>query len=95
MQGCSMLNIKQRNLRKCTGLTWSEFEFFDWIPTVIRLQSVNDENWQITRKSMLKTTLEFKHETLQKWLETNEYSEKSKVQTQNYVQALRRSGLIE
>ena len=68
--------------------------FFDWIPAVIRLQSVKDENWQVIRKSMLKTTLEFKYETLQKWLETNKYSEKSKVQTQNYVQALRRGGLI-
>ena len=74
---------------------WSKLEFFDWIPAVIRLQSVNDENWQITRKSMLKTNLEFKYDTLQNWLETNKYSEKSKVQTQNYVQALRRSGLIE
>ena len=74
---------------------WSKLEFFDWIPAVIRLQSVNDENWQITRKSMLKTNLEFKYDALQKWLEKNKYSEKSKVQTQNYVQALRRSGLIE
>ena len=90
-----MLNTKQHNLGKCTGLMWSEFEFFDWIPTVIRLQSVNDENWQVARKSMLKTTLKFKYETLQKWLEKNKYSQKSKVQTQNYVQALRRSGLIE
>jgi len=90
-----MLNTKQRGLRKCTDLMWSEFEFFDWIPTVIRLQSVNDENWQVTRKSMLKTTLKFKYETLQKWLVENKYSEKSKVQTQNYVQALKRSGLIE
>ena len=58
-----MLNTKQRGLRKCTDLMWSEFEFFDWIPTVIRLQSVNDENWQVTRKSILKTTLKFKYDT--------------------------------
>ena len=61
---------------------------------MIRLQSVNDENWQVTRKSMLKTSPEFKYETLQKWLEKNKYSEKSKIQTQNYVQALRRGGFI-
>ena len=90
-----MLNTKQRGLRKCTGLMWSKLEFFDWIPTFIRLQSVSDENWQVTRKSMLKTPLKFKYETLQKWLAENKYSEKSKVQTQNYVQALRRGGLIE
>ena len=76
-------------------LKWSEFDFFDWIPTVIRLQSVKDDDWQVVRKSMLKTSLEFKHDVLQKWLVENKYSEKSKVQTQNYMQALRRSGLIE
>ncbi|MDH3279075.1 MAG: hypothetical protein OEL84_01560 [Nitrosopumilus sp.] len=76
-------------------LNWSKFKFFDWIPTVIRLQSVKDDDWQIVRKSMLKTSLEFKYAVLQKWLERNKYSEKSKVQTQNYMQALRRSGLIE
>ena len=74
---------------------WSKFKFFNWISSLIRLQSIKDENWQVIRKSMLKTPLEFKYETLQKWLETNKYSEKSKVQTQNYVQALRQSSLIQ
>ncbi len=76
-------------------LKWHKFEFFDWILTVIRLQSVKDDDWQIIRKSMLKTDLKFKYETLQNWLEKNKYSDKSKIQTQNYMQALRRSGLIE
>lgn len=67
---------------------------FDWIPIVIRLQSVKDDDWQIIRKSMLKTDLKFKYETLQNWLEKNKYPDKSKIQTQNYMQALRRSGLI-
>ena len=77
------------------NLNWSDFKFFDWIPTVIRLQSVKDEDWQQVRKSMLRTTLKFKFDTLHNWLEKNDYSEKSKVQAQNYMQALRRSGLIE
>ena len=76
-------------------LKWHKFEFYDWIPTLIRLQSVKDDDWQKVRKSMLRTDLKFKYETLQKWLEKNKYSEKSKIQIQNYVQALRRSGLIE
>ncbi|MDF2425721.1 MAG: hypothetical protein OPY08_04755 [Nitrosopumilus sp.] len=75
-------------------MEWSKFKFFDWIPTVIRLQSVKDEDWQVIRKSMLKTDLEFKYGILEKWLARNNYSKKSKVQTQNYMQALRRSGLI-
>ena len=76
-------------------LKWSKFEFFDWSPTVIRLHSVKDEAWQIIRKSILKTDLEFKDETLQNWLDKNKYSDKSKIQTQNYMQALKRGGFIE
>ncbi len=95
MQGRYLLKSKQADYDKIDNLDWTKFKFFKWIPTAIRLQSVNEEDWQNIRKSMLKTTLDFKYETLQKWLETNSYSEKSKVQTQNYMQALRRSGLIE
>ena len=76
-------------------LKWSKFKFYDWIPMIVRLQSVKDDDWQIVRKSMLETTLQFKYDTLEKWLERNQYSKQSKVQTQHYVQALRRSGLIE
>lgn len=76
-------------------LDWSKFYFYNWIPMEIRVESVKDEKWQITRKSMLKTSLEFKYETLQKWLKKNKFSKASKVQTQHYMQALRRSGLIE
>ena len=74
---------------------WYKFEFFDWIPILIRLQAVKNDDWQAVRKSMLRTDLKFKYETLQKWLEKNKYSDKSKIQIQNYMQALRRSGLIE
>jgi hypothetical protein len=76
-------------------LGWTKFQFYKWIPMEIRIQSVKDENWQKIRESMLKTTQEFKFETLQNWLEKNKFSKKSKVQTQHYMQALRRSGLIE
>lgn len=91
MQGCDLLTFKEYSLKE----DWSKFKFFNWIPTIIRLQSVREDDWQILRKSMLKTTLEFKYKTLEKWLVQNKYSEKSKVQAQNYMQALRRSGLIE
>ncbi len=91
MQGCDLLAFKKYSINE----GWSKFNFFDWIPTIIRLQSVKEDDWQLVRKSMLGTTLEFKYETLKKWLVQNNYSEKSKVQTQNYMQALRRSGLIE
>lgn len=89
-----MLNSKDSEIEE-QELEWSKFQFHKWIPTIIRVQSVRDEEWQVTRKTMLKTTLKFKYETLEKWLEKNKYSDKSKVQTQHYMQALRRSGLIE
>ena len=88
-----MLNSKDNEMED--EIEWSKFQFYKWIPTIIRVQSVKDDDWQITRKTMLKTTLEFKYETLEKWLKKNKYSDKSKVQTQHYMQALRRSGLIE
>jgi hypothetical protein len=91
MQGCDLLTSKEYPINE----DWSKFKFFDWIPTIIRLQSVKEEDWQLVRKSMLGTTLEFKYLILEKWLIQNNYSKKSKVQTQNYMQALRRSGLIE
>ncbi len=75
-------------------MNWAKFKFFEWIPTVIRLQSVKEDDWQVVRKSMLKTTLKFKYETLENWLIQNNYSKKSKVQAQNYLQALKRGGLI-
>ena len=78
-------NINQRKLI----LKWYKFEFYDWIPTLIRLPSVKDGDWQTVSKSMLRTNLKFKYETLQKWLEKNKYSDKSKIQIQNYMQALR------
>ena len=95
MQGCDLLILKQYHTGEIPEIEWSKFKFFEWIPTMVRLQSVKDNDWQVVRKTMLKTTLEFKCKTLEKWLCKNNYSKKSKVQTQNYMQALRRSGLIE
>ena len=89
-----MLNSKGIEMEE-QEMEWSKFQFYKWIPTVIRVQSVRDEDWQVIRKTMLKTTLEFKYETLENWLEKNKHSDKSKVQAQHYMQALRRSGLIE
>lgn len=87
-----MLNSNEDKIKE---LVWSKFQFYDWIPAEIRFQSVRDEKWQETRKTMLKTSLEFKFNTLEKWIQKNKLSKKSKVQTQHYMQALRRSGLIE
>ena len=79
MQRHNMLN--SIITKSSNELEWTKFQFYDWIPMEIRIQSVRDENWQKIRKSMLKSSLEFKFNTLQKWLKRNKFSKKAKVQT--------------
>lgn len=55
---------------------------------------VRDSDWQVVRLSMLSTSLEFKYETLTKWLAKQGRSYSAKVQVTNYVYALKRAGLI-
>jgi hypothetical protein len=74
-------------------MDWNKLIFDKYnIKTI--LQIVKNEDWQKIRKSMLKTSLEFKYKTLKHWLIYNDYSFDSKVQVTNYVNALKRGGLI-
>jgi len=74
-------------------MDWNKLIFDKYnIKTI--LQIVKNKDWQKIRKSMLKTSLEFKYKTLKKWLIFNGYSFDSKVQVTNYVNALKRGGLI-
>lgn len=57
------------------------------------LDAVSDEDWQRTRSSMLGTTLKEKFETLELFLARRE-DEVAKVCVTNYVNALKRGGLI-
>lgn len=58
------------------------------------LKAVEDEAWQETRRGMKGTTLKEKYNTLTRWLKEQNRSEKSKIQVTNYVNALRRGGLV-
>jgi hypothetical protein len=58
------------------------------------LVAVKHDDWQLVRKSMLGTSMEFKYNTLKTWLEINEYNERSRIQVTNYVNALKRGGLL-
>ena len=74
-------------------MNWNKLIFDKYnIKTI--LQIVKNNDWQKIRKSMLKTSLEFKYKTLKQWLIYNDYSFDSKVQVTNYVNALKRGGLI-
>jgi len=74
-------------------MDWNKLIFDKYSINTI-LQIVKNNDWQKIRKSMLKTSLEFKYKTLKKWLIYNDYSFDSKVQVTNYVNALKRGGLI-
>lgn len=74
-------------------MDWNKL-IFDKYSIKTILQIVKNEDWQKIRKSMLKTSLEFKYKTLKQWLIYNDYSFDSKVQVTNYVNALKRGGLI-
>jgi hypothetical protein len=96
--------LRRREKARSEGriiISTSESQIMDWnklifdkynIKTI--LQIVKNEDWQKVRKSMLKTSLEFKYKTLKQWLIFNNYSFDSKVQVTNYVNALKRGGLI-
>lgn len=58
---------------------------------------IKDEDWQILRKSLKGQSLELKHATLTHWIEVSTNAvqlERRKIQVGNYVNALRRAGLV-
>jgi hypothetical protein len=57
-------------------------------------EAVKDETWQRVRRSMLGTDLKYKYTCLLQWLGGNDYSLEAKIQVTNYVNALKRGGLI-
>lgn len=58
------------------------------------LVAVNDVKWQYYRASMTGTPTDAKFIALKRWLILNSYSEKSKIQVTNYINAMKRGGLI-
>jgi len=55
---------------------------------------IANHDWQKTRLLMKSKTLEEKKIMLTNWLHVNNFDHASKVQTQNYINALKRGGLI-
>lgn len=55
---------------------------------------IENPNWQTLRESLLGTTLEYKFEKLKEWLEGHSRSREAQVQVTNYINALRRGGLL-
>ena len=58
------------------------------------LRLVKDDYWQSIRVNLKGTPLDYKYEKLINYLEENYFSYEAKVRVTNYVNALRRGGLI-
>lgn len=74
-------------------MNWNSLIFGSYNRVQIRT-AVDDSNWQKFRESLRGANLPNKYVQLLEWLMKRGYTEKSKVQVTNYVNALRRGGLI-
>lgn len=74
-------------------LDWNTLIFGTYSPQQVAWAVACDE-WQQVRLSMLGQPLEVKYDTLMMWLDLKGYCERAKIQVTNYVNALKRGGLI-
>lgn len=57
-------------------------------------QHVGSPDWQRLRESLKGTSLQFKYQRLQRYLIEHDNSREAQVQVTNYINALKRGGLI-
>ena len=74
-------------------LNWSTLDYSPLTRAEIS-EAVLDPEWQDLRRRMLLTRLIVRYAALQRWLEKHDYTRKSQVQVTNYVNALKRGGII-
>jgi len=59
------------------------------------LEAVDNDEWQELRKSLKGESLSLRYRELEKYLEQHKYSKRAKIRVTNYVNALKRGGMIE
>ena len=86
-------NCRMTEASSTQQLDWMAltFDVYD-MPTI--LKAVNDDAWQRLRVSLKGVPLPQRYRRLMLWLIANEHSERAKVQVTNYVNALRRGGMV-
>jgi hypothetical protein len=57
-------------------------------------KSIKDPKWQVIRVSMKGKTLKEKYDILERWYKASINKEASEIQIINYINALKRGGLI-
>lgn len=58
------------------------------------LDAVDNDEWQELRKSLKGQPLTTRYEELETYLEKHSYSKKAKIRVTNYVNALKRGGMV-
>ena len=76
-----------------TLLDWNSLHFGKITRDEI-IRYCQGEEWQKLRRMLLNTSLEEKFRKLKEWLAQHENSRAAQVQVTNYVNALKRGGLI-
>ena len=75
-------------------LDWVKLTFGKY--RILRIQSaVRDADWQYWRLKMKGKSLKEKYDMLVEHLKKENYSENAKIQVTNYVNALRRAGMVD
>jgi len=74
-------------------MSWDSLVFGTYSRESIQ-KAVADPQWQDLRTLLVGTSLQTKYIGLVDWLQDSEYSTMSKIQVTNYVNALKRGGLI-
>ncbi len=74
-------------------LDWNALIFGTYSPQQIAW-AVNDSHWQDVRISMVGEPPDVKYDTLVMYLDLQRHSERAKIQVTNYINALKRGGLI-
>lgn len=85
-----MIQTKTENK---AALDWGSLIFGSYSLDEVK-RTTNDHHWQMRRMQMLGRDLEWKHCHLKFYLEECEHSHDAKVRVTNYVNALKRGGLI-
>jgi hypothetical protein len=73
--------------------TWKRYTFGRYRKGDIQ-EVVKDPEWQKVREGLKGKSLEEKQLGLQSWMHRKRYSRASRIQVTNYVNALKRAGLI-
>ena len=76
-----------------SNLNWSALDYSPLTRAEIS-EDVLEPEWQDLRRRMLLTRLIVRYAALQQWLKEHDYTRKSQVQVTNYVNALKRGGII-